>query len=63
VRAIRQELASPGFAKMALTETKLSYNAGLGCSMGSFFLEANAVYFKVEDANLLSIPVTVGFQF
>jgi len=48
---------------MAETETKLSYNAGLGCSMGWFFLEANAVSFKVEDANLLSIPVTVGFQF
>ena len=61
--AIRQELESPGFEKMAQTETTLSYNSGLGYSMGWFFLEANAVYFKVEDANLLSIPVTVGFQF
>ena len=61
--AIRQELESPGFGKMAQTETKLSYNAGPGYSTGWFFLEANAVSLKVEDANLLSIPVTVGFQF
>ncbi len=63
LRALRQEVEGAGFGKVTQTDTKLSYNAGVGYSKGWFFVEANVVYFKVQDANLWSIPVTVGFQF
>jgi hypothetical protein len=62
VRALRQEVEGPGFRETQ-TDTKLSYNGGFGYSKGWFFAEAGVVSFKLNDANIWSIPVTVGFQF
>jgi len=63
LRAIHQQIEAPSFGKISLTSTNISYNAGVGYSARWFFAEANVVYFKVEGANLWSIPLTVGFQF
>jgi len=62
VRALRQVMEGPGF-KVTQTDTKLSGIAGVGYSRGWFFAEANVVYFRVQDSDLWSIPVSVGFQF
>jgi len=61
-RSLRQGAEASG-EKMTQTDTNISYNAGIGYSTGSFFAEANAVYFRVQGADLWSVPLTVGFQF
>ncbi len=63
VRSIRQEASMGVFGTTSQTNTNVSFNGGLGYSVGWFFAEANAVYFKVEGSSLWSIPVSIGFQF
>ena len=61
-RSLHQAAESTG-SSFSQTDTNISYNGGLGYSARSFFVEANAVYFRVHGADIWSIPVTVGFQF
>ncbi len=61
-RSLRQGAESAGLS-VSETDTSISGNAGFGYSVRSFFVEANAVYFRVLGADVWSIPVTVGFQF
>jgi hypothetical protein len=62
-RSLRTETQSPTFGTVTRTDSNISFNAGAGFSAGWFFVEANGVWFKVQGTNLVSIPVTVGFQF
>jgi hypothetical protein len=63
LRSYRQEAESPSAGRWTFSDTNISYNGGLGFSWGRFFAEANAVYFKVQESDFVSIPVTIGFQF
>ncbi len=62
-RSLRQETRSPELGTVTRTDSNISYNAGVGFSTGWFFIEANGVYFRVQGTSLVSVPVTVGFQF
>ncbi len=61
-RSLRQGMEGYGY-KETQTDTNVSFNAGFGYSVGWFFAEANAVYFRVQGADVWSIPLTIGFQF
>ncbi len=62
-RSFRQETRSPTLGTMTRTDSNISYNAGVGFSTRWFFVEVNGVTFRVQGTSLVSIPVTVGFQF
>jgi hypothetical protein len=62
-RSLHQKTQSPNDGAVTQTDSNISYDAGAGFSSSWFFVEANGVYFKVQGRSLVSIPVTVGFQF
>lgn len=63
VRSYRQDVETSPRGKWTFSDTNISFNGGLGYSSGWFFTEANVVYFKVQNSDFVSIPLTVGFQF
>ena len=63
VRSFRQEVENSPTGGWTFSDTSVSYNGGLGFSSGWFFAEANLVYFRVQNSDFVSIPLTVGFQF
>jgi hypothetical protein len=62
-RSLRQKIQVPNDGTLTRTDSNISYSAGAGFFSRWFFIEFNAVYFRVQGKSLLSIPVTVGFQF
>jgi len=62
-RSLRQKIQTPSVGTVTRTDSNISYNVGAGFSTSRLFVEAEAVYFKVQGTSLVSIPVTVGFQF
>ena len=62
-RSFRREVPSPAAGAETRTDSNISYNAGAGFSTRWFFVEAGGVYFRVQGTNVISIPLTVGFQF
>ena len=62
-RRLRRKIRTPNIGTVTRTDSNISYNVGAGFSRRWLFVEADAVHFKLQGTSLVSIPVTVGFQF
>jgi hypothetical protein len=62
-RTLHQKVENRYSETLILSDTNISYNGGLGVSLGPVFGEVNVVYFMVHDLEFLAVPVTIGFQF